>query len=218
MYIGVRSCKCPIEEDTNYIGSGSAIPKHLFEFKEILQTFPTRKEALAHEIELHNQFNVACDPRFHNKAKQTSTGFDVLGVPQTPEHRSRISQALTGRKRTEKECAAMRIGAKKRVHFPMSEETKQKLSKAKLGKKNPRPKCTAEQRIKLYATRANHTLYQWVHKTTGEVIIDSAWGMSNRFSTQVHKKRRNHFNNPVNPRCKEKSYLGWFPHNIPDID
>ena len=219
MYIGVRSCSCPVEEDVKYIGSSKVLPKHLYEFKEILQTFPTRKEALAHEIELHRQFDVARNPKFHNQAKQTNTSFDVTGVKQSPEHRARIKAALTGRVRSERERAAMRIGARKRVHFPMSEATKAKLSLAKLGKPNPVGKYSTEQRIQQYASRADHTLYVWVHKKTGESITDSAWGMGNRFiKTSSGKKRANRFTSAINPNSKDKSYLGWFPHSIPTID
>lgn len=219
MYIGVRSCSCPVEEDVKYIGSSKVLPKHLYEFKEILQIFPTRKEALAHEIELHQQFDVARNPKFHNQVKQTSTGFDAKGGKLSPEHIARIKAALTGRVRSERERAAMRIGARKRVHFPMSEATKAKLSLAKLGKPNPRSTHSLEQRIQQYASRADHTLYLWVHKKTGESITDSAWGMGNRFiKTSSGKKRANRFTSAINPNSKDNSYLGWFPHSIPTID
>ena len=43
--------------------------------------FSTRKEAVLNEIKLHNEFNVAINNSFFNKAKQTSTGFDTTGIP-----------------------------------------------------------------------------------------------------------------------------------------
>lgn len=74
-YIGVRSCECLPEED-KYMGSFKdktfkPISKH------IQQVFETREEAITHEIELHNKFEVALDNNFANKAKQTSVKFDL---------------------------------------------------------------------------------------------------------------------------------------------
>ena len=46
----------------------------------IIGIFFSSKEALLHEIELHNTYNVRINKRFYNKAKQTSSGFDRLGV------------------------------------------------------------------------------------------------------------------------------------------
>ena len=80
-YIGVRSCKCPIEEDS-YLGSSKIIPAELYATctKSILATFDTRIEAISDEIRLHNLYNVCINPEYYNQAKQTHTKFDQQGA------------------------------------------------------------------------------------------------------------------------------------------
>jgi len=79
-YIGSRSCDCLPEEDTDYFGSFTDL-----EFKPpqkiILRSdYETRREANKDEVALHEIFDVAKNPHFANKAKQTSTGFDTTGL------------------------------------------------------------------------------------------------------------------------------------------
>jgi hypothetical protein len=124
-YIGVRSCTCPPSED-NYYGSSKHTPTT--GDKLILRIFKTRKEAVQHEVYLHNYNDVARNPIYYNKAKQTSTGFDTsgmlmgairnyevseatkqklrehnLGKKQSPETKAKRSASLTGKKRTDTE-------------------------------------------------------------------------------------------------------------------
>ena len=80
-YIGVRSAIDPITD--TYMGSSKYLNVAMKENgkenfkKEILSTWKTRKEAMQEEIRLHEDFDVAKSKTFYNKAKQTSTGFDV---------------------------------------------------------------------------------------------------------------------------------------------
>lgn len=85
-YIGVRSCKCLIQDDTKYWGSSKYIPDNVREThnKIILGRFDTRVEAVEKEIFYHNLFDVARNPQFINRAKQTSTGFDTSGITRGP--------------------------------------------------------------------------------------------------------------------------------------
>ena len=71
-YIGVRSCKCDPEDD-NYHKTFE--PK----WKKIIDTFNSREEAVENEIALHSHFEVGKNPKFANRVKQTSTGFDITG-------------------------------------------------------------------------------------------------------------------------------------------
>ena len=98
-YIGIRSCNCLPEEDTKYFGS---FKDETFKPTEkiILFICETRKEAAEIEIELHNFFDVAVNPKFANRSKQTSTRFDVTGVilgPRTEKDRKKISEKMSGR-------------------------------------------------------------------------------------------------------------------------
>ena len=99
-YIGIRSCDCLPEEDTRYFGSFK--DKTFFPTeKTILFVCETREEAMEIEIELHDFFDVAVNPRFANKAKATSTKFDTTGVSKTEEDKRKISKANTGKIHTE---------------------------------------------------------------------------------------------------------------------
>jgi hypothetical protein len=138
-YIGVRSCEC-VPEDDIYWGSCRPFKKWQNQHgtsglvKTILCRWPSRKDALSHEILLHDCFNVAVSPDFWNQAKQKATGFDTTGVvisddgklkrslktkgmPKSEEHKAKIKQALTGK--------------------PKSDEHRKKVSLAKKGKPSP---------------------------------------------------------------------------------
>jgi hypothetical protein len=107
-YIGVRSCDCDPDQDSKYMSSSKQIAKAinagvLFK-KVILKEWDTRKEAVAHEVELHNKFDVSTNPKYFNKAKQTSVGFDTsglvgennnrYGVPFDDEIKNQISNTM----------------------------------------------------------------------------------------------------------------------------
>lgn len=144
-YIGVRSCRCSPNIDSNYMGSVKSQKwkdrwKTITEKadKIILEEFASREEAVAYEIKLHSQFNVAINSMFYNEAKQTAVEFDTTGKPSpnkgkpinektktifeeanknrifTDSHRKKISEAMTGRY--------------------VSEEARENMSKAQKGK------------------------------------------------------------------------------------
>jgi hypothetical protein len=78
-YIGVRSCKCPPEEDVQYFGSytdGTFNPTHKVILKD---DYATREEANLDEIILHDYYDVGSNLYFANKCKAISTGFYVPG-------------------------------------------------------------------------------------------------------------------------------------------
>ena len=94
-YIGCRSCDCLPEEDTKYFGS--FCDKTFFPTeKTILFVCETRKEVVEIEIKLHDLFDVAVNPQFANRSKQTSTKFDVAGVPWTEEQKEAQSERMSG--------------------------------------------------------------------------------------------------------------------------
>jgi hypothetical protein len=98
-YIGVRSCNCLPEEDTKYFGSFKDKTFSPTE-KTILFVCETRKEAAEIEIELHDFFDVAVNPKFANQAKATSTKFDTTGVtagPRTKEWKQAQSERVSGK-------------------------------------------------------------------------------------------------------------------------
>ena len=112
-YIGVRSCKSNPEED-KYMGSSKIIKRNKVAVdKHILATWNSRKEAVSHEILLHECFDVALNKEFFNQAIQTSTGFDTTGKPSS----------MKGKKHTLKTIEKMRESK-----LNQSTETKQKIA------------------------------------------------------------------------------------------
>jgi hypothetical protein len=92
-YFGSRKCYCLPEEDINYFGSfkdKTFKPKYKIILKD---NYTTREEAYADEIILHDYYDVANNPHFANRAKQTSARFCV----------SR-EQAIENGKKSSKKC------------------------------------------------------------------------------------------------------------------
>jgi hypothetical protein len=82
-YIGCRSCDCDPIDDIYH--SSSKDIKNLIRLgcifeKKIFKIFKTREEAILYEIYLHNRFDVSNNPKFYNKVKQSSKGFDTTGI------------------------------------------------------------------------------------------------------------------------------------------
>ena len=140
-YIGKRSCKCKPQEDTSYWGSSKHLPKDIQKdhVKIILKEHNSAKEAIAHEILLHDLNDVSNNPCYYNKAKQTSTGFDTTGIKLkfTEEHKQKISKTLTGMAKSDIAKKNNSIAQKKlyqngytnpRTGIIMSAELKQKIS------------------------------------------------------------------------------------------
>jgi len=97
MYIGQRHCKCHPNDDINYMGSSKHVPTNECD-KIVLSIFTASEEALKEEIELHAKYNIAVNPNFYNKAKQTSIKFDTTGTTfkLSKAHCKNISKATTG--------------------------------------------------------------------------------------------------------------------------
>jgi len=131
------------EEDTKYFGSFRDKTFNPTE-KTILFVCETREEAMEIEIELHDFFDVAVNPQFANRSKQTSTRFDSTGVPRTEAQKQVHSEKMIGKNvgktRTEeqKKAQSERNSGEKNPMYgvPRTEETKKKMSVAKSGEKN----------------------------------------------------------------------------------
>lgn len=97
MYIGKRSCTSTATQDTLYMGSSKHVPKEDC-IKFVLKEFKTSKEAVNHEITLHDKYDVGVNPLFYNRAKQTSVKFDTTGIsmPHSEETKVKMSKAKKG--------------------------------------------------------------------------------------------------------------------------
>lgn len=107
LYIGVRTCKDQPELDSAYLSSCLPLKAWIKANgadkveKIILSRWPTRKEAMAHEVLLHDCFDVGRNDKFWNQARQTSDRFhfDFTGVvrgPLSDERKKVLSDARTG--------------------------------------------------------------------------------------------------------------------------
>ena len=142
-YIGVHTSKIPPIHDLGIKYFSSSLDKEFkkdqkdnpqdYEYK-IIGLFHTREEALLNEIEFHETYDVGKNPRFYNKCKSTSTGFDRSGTTQTEKTKAKMSEAQKNKPPfTEEHIANMIEGAKNRP--PVTKETKDKTSASMLGKK-----------------------------------------------------------------------------------
>ena len=211
-YIGVRTSKCLPELDTKYIGSSKHTPNELFKSKKILNTFNTRKEAVADEIRLHNLYSVSTSENFYNKAKQTSVGFDRSGTKPTDEHKQRISESLTGRKRTDEEIKNIKLGINKampnRKPRIVSDEERQRKSERLKGIPTGRKgeQYDKEYRLDKYASRVKHpNKYEWINVTTKQTEFKTCQEMGIDYGTR--RKSSKQFIDIVNGIAK--SYLKW---------
>lgn len=133
-YYGVHCTNITPEYD-NYYGSGSNIKLYkklygndCFE-KEILEFFPTKKEALLAEDKLV-PVELLKDEFCLNKIQGGGT-FDTTGMKMSAEHKKNISKRFKGKKRTKESIEKMIETRRLRGTDKHTEETKEKISKAK---------------------------------------------------------------------------------------
>ena len=95
-YIGVRTCHTEYAEDDPYMGSSNYLNIQMNRYgshnftKYILKIHQDRESAIAHEMSLHNKYEVDISDRFYNISRQMSTGFSVQGKKYTEEEKERM--------------------------------------------------------------------------------------------------------------------------------
>ena len=166
-YLGARSCTCSPALDVEYMGSfrdKTFKPTQ----KIIIKEFSTRQEVLEAEVKLHAFFDVGKNPHFANLAKATSAGFNTLGVPQSEDHRKKISEALTGEKNPNFGVQASEETRRKmseaRTGVPLSEKHKESIREAKLGERNPNFGKTLSQDTKRKMSKVRVGKRWWVNE------------------------------------------------------
>jgi hypothetical protein len=138
-YIGARTSKVKPEDDM-YFGSCRPFGKWQKDHgisgltKQVLAVWPTRQDAVSHEILLHNCFNVAVNPEFWNQAKQTAILFDTTGAKQSEELKLQKSLKTKGIPKSEEHKAKIAASNKGKK---VSELTKEKISQSRKGKPSP---------------------------------------------------------------------------------
>jgi hypothetical protein len=132
-YIGVRSCKCVPEKDTNYFGS---FYDKTFKpsAKIVLAEFFSRKEAQEAEIILHVFYKVDINPHFSNLARATSSKF-VSSAPRSDAFKQQVSKRMKGRKLTPEHIKKVSEARSKKLKGrKLSPDHCQKISAALKGK------------------------------------------------------------------------------------
>lgn len=136
-YYGKRTSKVFPKEDLGIKYFSSSSDKWFIEDQKlqpqnyrykVVRLFCTEKEAIAHEVKLHNKFDVGRNPRFFNKAIQRNNKTYFFNSKLSEEHKQKIRLS--------------------RLNKPRSEETKAKLRLANLGKK-----ASKEAKLKMSVSR-----------------------------------------------------------------
>ena len=192
-YIGIRSCDCLPEEDTEYFGSfydKTFNPTR----KIILFTGETRQEVAEIEVELHDFFDVAVNPQFANQAKATSAKFDRAGVPTTEETKKKISVANTGKTHTKewKQAHSERMSGENNPNYGVPRTEAQK--KAMSGENNPMYGRTGEKHPLFGVPRTE----EWKKAMSGE--NHPLFGVPN--SEAQKKAHSERMSGEKHPRCR----------------
>lgn len=147
LYIGSRKYNgSNVDQDNQYFGTPSKQNDYRRVIKEtpyllrkrVLKVFDTQKEALEHEIEIHAKYDVRNNPRFYNKANQTTVGFTFSTHTEESKKKMSVIQKRIGNKppsvstwwtkeHSKKQSERLR-GNNYKKGKKESEETKQKKS------------------------------------------------------------------------------------------
>lgn len=146
-YIGCRSCHILPEKDLGVKYFSSSKDKEFrsdqktnpqnYNYK-IIAVFSNRGSAVMLEIKLHSIHDVGVNPKFYNRAKQTALGWDTTGVDITALKRKKaiekeLKKLMPKRKVVMSDSQKAHLRAL-RTGFRHSEESKAKMSKARIGR------------------------------------------------------------------------------------
>jgi len=136
-YIGVRSCSCLPENDSDYMGSSKtldetmAVEPEAFT-KTIIGTFPTREIANDDEQRLHKHYDVAKNPKFYN-LMNAPTGFCNAGKSPSLKTRKKMSENNVGMKGMKHSKKTLKKMSEASMGMKHSKETRNKISAANSG-------------------------------------------------------------------------------------
>lgn len=191
-YIGVRSCSCLPENDSDYMGSSEPLDEAMVVepeafTKTILDTFPTRDIANDAEQQLHEIYDVARNPLFYNLCI-APMGFCNSGRTLSDATKKKMSVAHSGDKHHMYGKKHSIESRKKMSEAAMgrnpSEETRKKNSIAKSGEKHPMygKKHSAETLKKMSEAKMGKTHSPEARKKMSEA------GMGKIISPETRKK------------------------------
>jgi hypothetical protein len=138
---------------------------------KIIGLFHTREEASLNEIELHETYDVGKNPRFYNRSKQTSTGYDMFGTTHIVSEatKDKLSEAWKNRP-------------------PVTEETRKKLSDSAKNK----PPVAQKTKDKISESHKNLPPFTEEHIANISIASKNAWTeerKAKQSATQLGQKR-----------------------------
>ena len=198
-YIGVRSCNCLPENDSDYMGSSKPLDEAMETspeafVKTIIDTFPTRKNANADEQRLHEMYDVARNPEFYNQMN-APLGFCNAGNPLSSEHKRKMSEAHKGKTFSpehKKNISAAQRGEKNHFYGKHhSAETKEKMSAAKKGENHHMygKKLPSETIKKLSDAQSGKNNPMYGRKHTPEARQKISEAQKGKTLSPAHKKK-----------------------------
>jgi len=162
-YIGSRA-RSP-EGDECYFGSYTDKAFAPTE-KIILARFKTAREAIEAECALHTFYDVARNPHFANKAKQTSSGFTTAGVKMSEEMKKKISAGNTGKVKSAETRKKMSENNYSRT---------EKAKESKRGDKNPMRRQEVRSKLKGNKSRTGVKNSKEMNSKIGKWLNKSKW-------------------------------------------
>lgn len=158
-YIGSRSTKKSLDNDSAYLGSFRDKTFRPTQ-KIVLMEFDSGKEAREAEVLLHDFFNVAVNPHFANKAKQTSVGFSTEGTIGPWANKQRSMKDRTAMRKKGKKSS---LGMKGKKQCPETIARRQQTNK----QKTEAEKMAWRKRLSEAAKK------QWANPESRRTIIES---------------------------------------------
>lgn len=214
-YIGVRSTKLKPELDTCYLGSGRYLPEDRDCIKTILNTYPSRKEAVQAETAFIIENNCVNSDSWYN---QRSWNYDKHGqTKETNTSVAKIAHKLTGRRKEDYEyIRKANLKRKKYVgdnRTPAQKEGHKSMVIKNTGVKNP---------AKGHKGTTNCAFKPWFYITdsgqltivTDETKQDYAHRIGLTPRQIVHRFHHTNINKPV----KQGVCKGWIFGNLEDLE
>ena len=143
-YIGVRSCSCLPENDSDYMGSSKSLDEAMNETPEaftkiIIETFPTREIANSNEQWLHETYDVARNSEFFNLCIAPMR-FCRAGRTHSDSTKKKMSESSKGKSYSAETRKKISDSQRGKVSWnkgiPQTDEVKEKLRKAMSGPNN----------------------------------------------------------------------------------
>ncbi len=175
---------------------------------DILGNYDSSKKALELEVKLHEELDIAKNPLYYNKAKQTSASFDITGMNHSEETRALIGsyhQGKTLSTQHRKILSEANFGAGN----PMWGKERPQYVKDAIGKAHSKP-MTEEQKLKISKTMSSKkgvetSMYGKTHSKLTKTIMSK----NNKGNNNPNYGKHWYNNGKINKPSKDHPGNGW---------